>query len=148
MKVKTTTYLSHASNIESREVHLVDYKLLSWTSDLYLVYKYIQLCKHCGYDSLIIIWPFESVVETHTITCFQSFLFFCKSNVINLKDVNNKNMYSCNAFNNNLLSFLLHIKLCYKTQSRKIHNMLMFHKINLNMLWTNLNICMQTFQST
>ncbi len=36
MKVKTTMHLSHASNIES-QVHLVDYKLSSGTSDLYPV---------------------------------------------------------------------------------------------------------------
>jgi hypothetical protein len=41
MKDQTTTYLSHASNIESRDVHLVDYKLLSCTSGLYPVYEYI-----------------------------------------------------------------------------------------------------------
>jgi len=37
MKVKTTMHLSHASNIELQEVHLVDYKLSSSTSDLYPV---------------------------------------------------------------------------------------------------------------
>ncbi len=36
MKLKTTMHLSHASNIES-QVHLVDYKLSSGTSDLYPV---------------------------------------------------------------------------------------------------------------
>jgi hypothetical protein len=37
MKVKTTMHLSHASNIESQEVHLVDYKLSLGTSNLYPV---------------------------------------------------------------------------------------------------------------
>ncbi len=37
MKVKTTMHLSHASNIELQEVHLVDYKLSSGTSYLYPV---------------------------------------------------------------------------------------------------------------
>jgi hypothetical protein len=37
MKVKTTMHLSHASNIDLQEVHLVDYKLSSGTSYLYPV---------------------------------------------------------------------------------------------------------------
>jgi len=37
MKFKTTMHLSHASNIELQEVHLVDYKLSSSTSEIYPV---------------------------------------------------------------------------------------------------------------
>jgi hypothetical protein len=39
MKAKTTTHVSHASNIESQEVHLVDYKFLSCT----LIYIHIRI---------------------------------------------------------------------------------------------------------